>query len=461
MKTGVSLLAISITMAAPTWAQTAAFKNSLSAPPPPAVSQKSFDPAAGDRNVKVVESEGHGKTELQARKEAVDNAVQNAVGVFIDSSRRSQMDLTDGNLHEIVQEKIQTYSSAFVEKIDSISTNLDQQGGYVVKLRAYVSVPNLVEAMQQADLPVAKIDAVSNQAKFASQIQMTADAAEVAGDRLRDLTSILVPNVDPTSITSTLAPEDSNFATLQGQVVFKINRAKLTPSLQAFQSFGSLRINLPNGDSPSSWRAHEIAPNGVVTTLQFSICKTNVLGQAECHGESLDARKIYDAYKGIQINFELLQNNEAIGTVSARLLMNCVAPAQGEKLGYLEGPFLHNNATIESPPLYTRQSNMMWNYLKGQLRNAPIVVVVGAKPITLTARPDLSTFSPPPQNQTPVIESAGAVCLERESYSELRLMIPNQPVSITRSFAIVGSRDIISKVDGLRATMVPVTETGK
>ena len=455
MKFGVSLLAISVAMATPVWAQTAAFKNSLSAPPPPAALPLPSSTASGGRNIKVVESEGHGKTELQARKEAIDNAVQDAVGVFIDSSRRMEMNLTDGALHEIVQEKIQTYSSAFVEKIENISANSDQQGGYVVKLRAYVSVPSLIEAMQQADLPVARIDAASNQAKFASQVKMTADAAAVAADRLRELTSIIVPTVDPASITSTLVRNDGNLAALQGRVVFQVNRAKLAPSLQAFQGFESLRTSLPNGDAKTGWQTHEIVANAQVSELQFSICKTNMLGQAECHGETVDAKAIYDAYKGVQINFDLLQGSEVIGTVSARLLMNCVPPAQSSFLGYLEGPFRYNDAAGHAPPVNSPEQTAMWRYVERQIRDVPIVVVVSANPITLAAQPGASSLRSSRRNQTPVIESAAAVCLQRDSYHELHLMIPNQPMAITRSFTIVGAREMIAKIDGLRATMMP------
>lgn len=192
MPTTKSLLAFSVALGlaqvAPVErasAQAVQFGNPLAVPP--------STPAAtsGDRNIKILEVEGRGGTELQARRSAIEAAVEQAVGVFIDSRRRSEMNFTNDKLHQVIEERIQTYSSAFVERVESISSSSDGQGGYVVKLRAHVSIPSLLAAVKEADLPVVAIDAASNQTKFATQARMKEDASNVAAARLRGTVNLL------------------------------------------------------------------------------------------------------------------------------------------------------------------------------------------------------------------------------------------------------------------------------
>jgi ribosomal protein L13E len=159
------------------------FGNPLSASPPSG--------AASDgrvsRSTRSVEAEGLGRSEIEARRAAVSAAVEQAVGVYIDSRRRSETNLTDDKLHQIVEEKIQTFSSAFVDRVETIASRADPQGGFVVRIRAEVQIPDLISAMRQADLPVTPIDVASNEAKLSTQAQMQEDASALAASALRDL----------------------------------------------------------------------------------------------------------------------------------------------------------------------------------------------------------------------------------------------------------------------------------
>jgi hypothetical protein len=309
MKLAAQILATALSISSPVLGQTTTFSNPLAAPPAPTAPQVTpSGSSANDRAIKVVESEGHGRTQLQARQAAVEAAIQDAVGVFIDSSRRSEMNLTDGKLHEIVEEKIQTYSSAFIERIEPISTAPDGQGGLVVKLRAFISVPNLVQAMQESDLPVVQIDAASNQAKFGSQVQMKADATGVSRDRLIGLTKLIKPILQPNSILSALNENDNRFAVLQGQVAFYVVPEAVAPYMQAFESFASIREDLPNSESPMGYQTEDLGSKtigGSQNGLAVSICRVNTLGQADCHGEQVDRTNLFSDFDGIDLVVEM------------------------------------------------------------------------------------------------------------------------------------------------------------
>lgn len=150
------------------------FGNSLAAPgnPGPGATQSTLV----NPNTEIIEAEGVGLTEDDARTAAIHAAIEQAVGVYIDTRRRTEMQITDDKVHEIVEEKIQSFSSGFVEKVHIVSASQDSAFGYRVKIRTSIHVPQLLYRMREANLPVVAVDAVSIRSKFATQLEMRDNA---------------------------------------------------------------------------------------------------------------------------------------------------------------------------------------------------------------------------------------------------------------------------------------------
>ena len=447
----------------PALGQAVQFGNTLAAPP------TKPNTISSDRSIKVVEAEGRGRTQVQARKAAIESAVEQAVGVFIDSQRRSEMSLTNDKLHQVIEEKIQTYSSAFVERVEPLSSSLDGQDGYTVRVRAHVSVSSLLDAMREADLPIANVDMISNQTKLTTQSQMIENASSVAFARLKDVPDLFRPEIEAKSITAISNPVNNSIAALKGQIVFHTNMRKIEEFLQTYEAFQSLQQNLDSSDNPSSYQTSEIS-RGVSSEkkpFNFFICRSNPLGQAACRGDEINIKSI-DDFNGVDIKFDLLSQNEKIGTVTSRMMLACVRPGSNSRYpGYLEAPY-QDRAGGGNSPFWDAQYAIMkmsstsaprtslienripnfWIWAARELRNVPLTAGLVATDIL---DPDMTTGSS--QRTGRVAAGPHGVCLQNSSFDTLRVIVPVKPGPIMRNFYLVGPREIIERVNGLQASV--------
>ena len=121
----------------PLLALLAALLLSLAAALPPAASRAAPPPAAStepkataDEATPVV-VEGVGVSVEEARKDAIRNAVSKAVGDMVDAETLVEND-------ELVKDQILTYSNGYVDSMEVLSTNADEEGLVRLRIRAYV-----------------------------------------------------------------------------------------------------------------------------------------------------------------------------------------------------------------------------------------------------------------------------------------------------------------------------------
>ena len=110
-----------------------------------------------------VEAKGTGITEDEAFKQAVVDAVRQAVGTLVTSENVVKND-------KLIKDEILTFSNGFVEKVIKKETrNLD--GVWEMKLTCMVRKGKLYDTLQLAKIPTVQIDGVSIAAKVMSDLE--------------------------------------------------------------------------------------------------------------------------------------------------------------------------------------------------------------------------------------------------------------------------------------------------
>jgi len=158
--------------AAPVDAVPDPFQESAKTPSPAgqAVAEVELDDASqtADPNLRVVVAEGVGTNVEQAKKDAYRDAVRQVVGAYVDSSQLLKND-------KLIEDRITTLSSAFVEKASQPLTKVTEDGIVRVKVKAWVRLTKVLETLKKNNVEL-KVDTPS----FAAELQTRADQAEGA-----------------------------------------------------------------------------------------------------------------------------------------------------------------------------------------------------------------------------------------------------------------------------------------
>lgn len=139
---------------------------SLLPPSNPPTTAKSQQPAQSD--IVEVVAQGMGVDSNAALLNAYSNAVQQALGSYVDAEILVQND-------QIVHDKILTYSKGFIEKVDIVSQN-QANGLFQVNIRAKVKRQQLLEQAKANNISLKAVDGTSLHAKVMSQIKQEQDA---------------------------------------------------------------------------------------------------------------------------------------------------------------------------------------------------------------------------------------------------------------------------------------------
>ncbi|MBK3404170.1 peptidoglycan-binding protein [Methylorubrum populi] len=135
-----------------------------------------------DPGVRTVEVKGTGENPDAARKDAARLAIQQVVGVFVDNRRRVELNVSDRKVTEIVDEKLISYTNAYVSKLEVVRT--EQRGGlYEVTARVGVAVKPLLKVLQDNAVPVVAFDT----ATAASTVETLGQEKAAATDLYADL----------------------------------------------------------------------------------------------------------------------------------------------------------------------------------------------------------------------------------------------------------------------------------
>lgn len=162
---------------------------SLLPPSNPPTAAKPEQPAQPD--IVEVVAQGMGIDANAALLNAYSNAVQQALGLYVDAETMVQND-------QIVQDKILTYSKGFIQEATTVKQS-QANGLFQVNIRAKVKRQQLLEQAKANNISVKAVEGVSLHAQVETQIKQESDAKAL-------LEKALLPLIGETLLRADLAP---------------------------------------------------------------------------------------------------------------------------------------------------------------------------------------------------------------------------------------------------------------
>ncbi len=184
-----------------------------------------------------VMAEGVGKDEKSALKDAFRNAVEQVVGMVVDSTVQSKND-------EIIRDQILTASDGFIKEFKMISSET-QADLVCVRIKAVVERKSLVKKLEAQQVIVKKLDMGNLFAKVASDDQAVQGATGILKERLLDMQKAWTvkagePNYDRTkktlSIPLFLAADEAAYSASVSRLVSVLEKVRIREKRQVFGS---------------------------------------------------------------------------------------------------------------------------------------------------------------------------------------------------------------------------------
>lgn len=201
-----------------------------STPRPPAHSVQE-----GDANIRVVTVEGVGVDVATAKTDAYREAVRQVVGAYVDSTAIAAND-------QLIEDKVITLSSAFVEKSEPLKEA--QDGRLVrVRLRAHVRVNKLLDSLRANKISTTQVDSES----LLGQAVTKADQAE----GMEQLIKRTLPGLQKASL-SVSAEGKPEIKAADGDEAELVYWLRIKPQLDAYFAIASkLDTALSAAERPS------------------------------------------------------------------------------------------------------------------------------------------------------------------------------------------------------------------
>lgn len=169
--------------------------------------------SSGESNSQEVIAGGVGIDEKLALRDAFRNAVEQVVGMVVDTTVQVEND-------EIIQDQILTASDGFIKEYKTISSEV-QDGLTRVRIKAVVERKSLVQKLEANQVIVKKVDMGDLFAKVASDAQAVGGATQILTERLTEFHKVWTakagePNYDRNSgvmsIPLTISADPSAYA---------------------------------------------------------------------------------------------------------------------------------------------------------------------------------------------------------------------------------------------------------
>lgn len=193
------------------------------------------DPREASAGLKVVTVEGVGVDAASAKNDAYREAVRQVVGAFVDSTLMVAQD-------ELIEDKVITLSSAFVEKSEPIKET--QEGGLVrVRLRAHVRTAKLLDSLRSNQISTMRVDAES----LIGQAVTKADQSE----GMQQLVAKALTGLQKATLRATAEgePEVKSAGDAEAELTFWL---RIEPQLDAYLAIAAkLDAALSASDRPS------------------------------------------------------------------------------------------------------------------------------------------------------------------------------------------------------------------
>lgn len=135
--------------------------------------------------VDVVAS-GVGKDETEATKDALRNAVRQAIGAIVGIDTLIENEA-------VVRDQILTYSDGFVEKYEQVGPSVTTLSGLVsVTIRALIVRGKLMEKTRAANISVLKVDGTGMFAEVVTKMEKEKSAASLLAEEFREMPKKLI-----------------------------------------------------------------------------------------------------------------------------------------------------------------------------------------------------------------------------------------------------------------------------
>lgn len=171
----------------------------------------------------MVEVTGLGETADAARKDAARLAVQQVAGVYIDDRRRVDTKLSSERVSQIVEEKLLSYTNAYVSKFQPVSQECDD-GNCKVVAKVTVNVAPLVQTLRASSVPTVEFDSNSAEAAATTLSAERADAFAAYKDLISRLDELIKVGVGKADVNASL-PSASDSVWLSVPISFFVNPA--------------------------------------------------------------------------------------------------------------------------------------------------------------------------------------------------------------------------------------------
>ncbi|OSJ08131.1 hypothetical protein BSZ18_20320 [Bradyrhizobium canariense] len=180
-------------------------------------------PAGNSPPTKIVEVTGLGDTPEAARKDASRLAVQQVAGVYIDNRRRVETKMSADQVSTIVEEKLLSYTNAYVSKFEPVSQECTN-GNCKVVARITVNVAPLVQTLRASAVPTVEFDSNSAEAAATTLGAERAAAFETYKDLIARIDTLVTVGVGKAEVNANL-PSASDSVWLTVPITFFANSA--------------------------------------------------------------------------------------------------------------------------------------------------------------------------------------------------------------------------------------------
>ena len=192
--------------------------------------------------VRTVEVTGIGASPADAQRDAARLAVQQVAGLYIDARRRVESKITDKAASEFVQEKILSYTNAYITKLDV--TKVEKKDGViVVQARVAVRVAPLIKALQSGNIPTVPFDTATAVGQVEVSGREKASAIDLYADLLKHSDNLIKLAVGKPKLDVRLqAPADRSWLSIP--VTFIANDEAIKEWRTKFELIASQRARL-------------------------------------------------------------------------------------------------------------------------------------------------------------------------------------------------------------------------
>jgi len=144
-----------------------------------------------------------------ARKDAARLAIQQVAGVYIDNRRRVESNMSNEKVSEIVEEKLLSYTNAYVSRIEVISTDY-KDGVHTTTAKVTVAIAPILKTLQESNVPTVPFDTISGAATAETLGTQKAEALAIYNDLVSRLDNLIQVGVGKAEVSTSIpGPVDS------------------------------------------------------------------------------------------------------------------------------------------------------------------------------------------------------------------------------------------------------------